>query len=831
MNRAAALGKPAVVNLSLGTLFGPKDGTSPFEAALDALTGPGRIIVVAAGNHGGTNYHSNLAIGAGAMLSTTMSVSGSAPGATVAIDGYYEATGNLSMSVTAPSGATYGPVSLGGFNASYPGVFTPYGYLYFENGAYLTATGDREIYVELNVPYPNVLGADMDGTWTFTFINSGGVATHDETTEDLTGPGWNAAAGTPATPGAAGYVTGAHLLISEIGWRGINDATRGDSTEFIEIHNPTGSTIDLSKLYLTDVNYYATLPTTGVIGLAGAANDFAMRFPSGASIGPGQTRVVAIDGGRWKRATGVDADFMMWNDGGTTTAKPMVDVSTSHGSPYPAFDALSNTAEMVWLFSWDGASDLVCDVDCLYWGAGTAGNAPARKSGGMCQDGPDAGAVASCYRVDLGNPTGTMGRALAVPFPGAGTRQRSGAEGAEAGSGNGCVSGFGDATAVEVDNWIFYNNVPAGFLLGNQPGLKLVAEPGNAAQVITVGAWVTKNRWTDCGGRTVGYSDTPQIGSMAWFSSPGPSRDGREKPDLVAPGEGIASSTTLDVAIACPGAPSSFMPDAMQHWIYEGTSMAAPHVSGAVALLMQKLGPLTPDQVKAHLRANAIKDGFTGTTWTPRGGHGKLYVGDLTNPTARVVRPNGAEVVNVGSMTSLVWSAVDGFGDITEVDLELARVNGGAFETIARAVPNSGFHPWTVTGPITSQARLRITARDAAGNTAFDLSDGLFVIAAPLDAPDERALAEFGLALLSGNPARGPVEIEYTVPRASRVDVAVYDLSGREVAALARGPHEAGRYRVRWASRAGAEERASGIYFVRLLTPHGEMTRRVAITR
>src|SRR6185503_18468917 len=52
MNRATALGKPAVVNLSLGTLYGPKDGTSPFEAGIAALTGPGRVIVVAAGNDG-----------------------------------------------------------------------------------------------------------------------------------------------------------------------------------------------------------------------------------------------------------------------------------------------------------------------------------------------------------------------------------------------------------------------------------------------------------------------------------------------------------------------------------------------------------------------------------------------------------------------------------------------------------------------------------------------------------------------------------------------------------------------------------------------------------
>ena len=54
---AASVGKPAVVNLSWGTPIGPHDGLSLFSEACDALTGPGRIFVCAAGNEGDVNLH------------------------------------------------------------------------------------------------------------------------------------------------------------------------------------------------------------------------------------------------------------------------------------------------------------------------------------------------------------------------------------------------------------------------------------------------------------------------------------------------------------------------------------------------------------------------------------------------------------------------------------------------------------------------------------------------------------------------------------------------------------------------------------------------------
>ncbi len=822
MNRASALGKKAVVNLSLGTLFGPKDGTSPFEAGLDLLTGPGRIIVVAAGNAGGDAAHSELSLGGGATLSTTLSISGSAPGAAIGIDGYYESSGSLTLSVTTPLGASFGPVALGGFNASYPGVPTANGYVYFENGAVLTATGDREVYLEINVPS----GASANGTWTFTFHNPGAANAHDATTEDLTGPHWNSSTGSAATPGTAPDAYGTHLLITEVGWRGMNGATLGDSTEFIEIKNPTPFPVALSQVYLADAGAYAALPVTGSVNLGGVATDFAFRFPPGTTLPSGATRVIAVDGGRWKRATGIDADYMLFNSGGTTTALGLVDVSTNHGSPYPAFGSLADSGEFLWLFTWDGVSDLVCDVDMVYWGSGVGANAPARKLSTQCQDGPDAGGVASCYATDLGNPLGSLGRALALPAAGAGTRQRVGLEPTEAAMGNACDHGGGGG-AVEVDLWRFFGNVPSGFVLGNQPDEELIAEPGNAANVITVGAWVTRNRWIDCGGHDVGYTDTPQVGDLASVSSPGPTRDGRQKPDLVAPGIGIGSATSFDVAVTCPGGPSAYLADAARHVIMEGTSFAAPHVTGAVALLLQKYGALTPSQVKTILAARAIHDGFTGATWNPRFGNGKLFVGDLTDPIARVLSPNGGETVTIDTPATLTWTASDLYLGVTQVDLEVARTSGGPYEPIALGVPNTGSYAWTPTGPMTSQARLRVTARDAAGNSGADAGDGLFTITMPLGAPDEAAVTRFALALRSPSPASGPVEIEYAVPRATKLSLDVFDLMGRRVASLASGPHQPGRYRARW--DAGSER--AGIFFVRLRTPEWEAARRVVRTR
>jgi hypothetical protein len=102
-----------------------------------------------------------------------------------------------------------------------------------------------------------------------------------------------------------------------------------------------------------------------------------------------------------------------------------------------------------------------------------------------------------------------------------------------------------------------------------------ITDPGNAQLVITVGST---------------HRTQPHRYGVSYFSSRGPTSDGRCKPDLVAPGEKIIAPT--------PGNSSRSM---------DGTSMAAPHVSGAAAILMARYPELIgrPDFVKEILMKSA----------------------------------------------------------------------------------------------------------------------------------------------------------------------------------------------------------------------------------
>jgi len=99
-------------------------------------------------------------------------------------------------------------------------------------------------------------------------------------------------------------------------------------------------------------------------------------------------------------------------------------------------------------------------------------------------------------------------------------------------------------------------------------GLPLsINDPGNADRAITVGST---------------HRDMPHVYGVSYFSSKGPTGDGRPKPDLVAPGEKIVScgaGSTLAGARAATNSDALYVEDS-------GTSMAAPHVSGAIAAFL-----------------------------------------------------------------------------------------------------------------------------------------------------------------------------------------------------------------------------------------------------
>ncbi len=226
--------------------------------------------------------------------------------------------------------------------------------------------------------------------------------------------------------GARAGGQGPHLVISEIGYDTVNEGA-GASSEYVEIFNPTDHAIDLSNYYLSDdPRSYALVAdfnysTTGNPILLPTNSDFIHRFPDGLTIPSGGIVVVCADA-----QTFLDEFFggslvafhaqpgypqlVQANQSGLSSVAKMRPVATNSSQTMRPIDGLNltNSGEIVILFTWDQTADLIQDVDAVAWGAALGRTPPINldKDNDFAAgvDGPDADSAATMFKPDAGAP-------------------------------------------------------------------------------------------------------------------------------------------------------------------------------------------------------------------------------------------------------------------------------------------------------------------------------------------------------------------------------------------------------------------------------------------
>jgi subtilisin family serine protease len=195
------------------------------------------------------------------------------------------------------------------------------------------------------------------------------------------------------------------------------------------------------------------------------------------------------------------------------------------------------------------------------------------------------------------------------------------------------IYGFGASAKVTSGHFDLYipSTRKGSFGKGNESRF-MVGSPGNAANVITVGAYDFRGSWTNVAGTQTLYNMKP--GQISTYSSPGFRRDNLVKPDIAAPATYTISPLSKDakeMGRNDDGTPDNAnITDDGFHLAWAGTSASSPYTAGVIALMLQKNPTLDANQVREILKKTAIHDELTGAVPNVYWGYGKL------NPSAAI---------------------------------------------------------------------------------------------------------------------------------------------------------------------------------------------------
>jgi minor extracellular serine protease Vpr len=348
----------------------------------------------------------------------------------------------------------------------------------------------------------------------------------------------------------------------------------------------------------------------------------------------------------------------------------------------------------------------------------------------------------------------------------------------------------------------------------------LVSSPASSDSVIAVGAYVTKTSWpcVQNGGGMCTYSPPGAytIGDIAPFSSPGPLRNGTAKPEISAPGMGIASSLSKDATSSLFTNNGFKLPGGL-HYVSQGTSQSTPHVTGVAALILERRPTAAFRQVSLAMTGTARHDAFTPAGFGPLFGWGKVDAAAAVQIFVPVRLLSFTAGWEEGHAV-LRW-------DLRETEegasfqVERGPTATGPFSAQSAWLQGNLSFSWIDPAPDAGQAWYRLVTLDRAGSRQIL---GTTSLAAP----------RVVLSLLPNapNPFHASTVIAFELGRPAPVSLDVLDLSGRVVTTLISGVRAAGRNEITWEGMDGTGRRvAAGIYFFRLTTPEGVLARRMVL--
>ncbi len=235
--KAAAMNKAAVVNVSYGSMKGAHDGTYALDAAVSALTGPGKIVCAAAGNYGNVANHAHPQI-ASQNGSTTVTFSIPTYTATsssleaLMIEGWHPGDASFEIKLTSPTGLQTPVIAP---NSTSGGINSNDGNIQIKNAQVTNARGAKQIAIDIwrgnsQSPHP------VSGTWTITMTRKSGTSSGEcdwwitsysfgtVTPPAFSGP-WLAFDRTVTSPGTADSVITTGAYASKVTWLNANNQT------------------------------------------------------------------------------------------------------------------------------------------------------------------------------------------------------------------------------------------------------------------------------------------------------------------------------------------------------------------------------------------------------------------------------------------------------------------------------------------------------------------------------------------------------------------------------------------------------------------------------